>query len=39
VLWHENIGRMSGAPVTCELDGKQFLLVSGGNALYAYSLQ
>jgi alcohol dehydrogenase (cytochrome c) len=39
VLWHENIGRMSGAPVTCELDSKQYLLVSGGNTLYAYDLQ
>jgi alcohol dehydrogenase (cytochrome c) len=39
VLWHENIGRMSGAPVTFELDGKQCLLVSGGNTLYLYALE
>jgi alcohol dehydrogenase (cytochrome c) len=39
VLWHENIGRMTGAPVTYELDGKQCLLVSGGNSLYLYALQ
>jgi alcohol dehydrogenase (cytochrome c) len=39
VLWHENIGRMSSPPVTFELDGKQYLLVSGGNTLYAYTLQ
>jgi len=38
-LWHESIGKMSGAPVTYELDGKQYLLVSGGNSLYAYALQ
>ena len=38
-LWHENIGRMSGAPVTYEQDNKQVLLVSGGNALYSYTLQ
>jgi alcohol dehydrogenase (cytochrome c) len=38
-LWHESIGKMSGAPVTYELDGKQYLLVSGGNTLYAYALQ
>ena len=38
-VWHENIGRMSSAPVTYELDGKQYLLVSGGNTLYAYALQ
>jgi len=37
-LWHENIGRMSSAPVTYELDGKRYLLVSGGNTLYAYAL-
>ena len=39
VLWHESIGRMAGAPVTYELDGKQCLLVSGGNTLYMYALQ
>jgi alcohol dehydrogenase (cytochrome c) len=38
-LWHESIGRMSGAPVTYEREGKQYLLVSGGNTLYAYTLQ
>jgi alcohol dehydrogenase (cytochrome c) len=39
VLWHENIGRMGGAPVTFELDGKQYLLVTGDSTLYAYALQ
>jgi hypothetical protein len=39
VLWHENIGKMSGAPVTYELDGNQCLLVSGGNTLYMYALE
>jgi len=38
-LLHEMIGRMGGAPVTYELDGKQHLLVSGGNTLYDYALQ
>ncbi len=38
VVWHENIGRMGGAPATVEMDGKQYLLVSGGNALIAYAL-
>jgi alcohol dehydrogenase (cytochrome c) len=38
-LWHDSIGRMSGAPVTYLLDGKQYLLVAGGNALYSYALQ
>ena len=39
VLWHESIGRMAGAPVTFELDGKQCLVVSGANTLYMYALQ
>ena len=38
-LWHDSIGRMQGAPVTFELDGKQQLLVAGGNGLYAYALK
>ena len=38
IVWHENIGRMGGAPATVELDGKQYLLVSGGNSLFAYAL-
>ena len=38
-LWHQNIGRMGGAPVTFEMDGKQHLLVSSGNTLYNYALQ
>ncbi|HEY3742286.1 MAG TPA: acido-empty-quinoprotein group A [Bryobacteraceae bacterium] len=38
VLWHDNIGRVSGAPVTYVMDGKQYLLLTGGNSLYAYAL-
>ncbi len=37
-LWHENIGRVQGAPITYLMDGKQYLLVSGGSSLYAYAL-
>jgi alcohol dehydrogenase (cytochrome c) len=37
-LWHENTGRMQGAPITYELDGKQYVVVSGGNSLYAFAL-
>jgi hypothetical protein len=29
---------MGGAPATVELDGKQYLLVTGGNSLFAYAL-
>ena len=38
LLWHETIGRMGGAPVTYELEGKQYLLVTGGDTLFAYAL-
>jgi len=38
VVWHENIGRMGGAPATVEFEGKQYLLVTGGNSLFAYAL-
>ena len=38
VVWHENIGRMGGAPATVEPDGKQYLLVTGGNSLFAYAI-
>jgi len=37
-LWHEAIGRVGNMPVTYQLDGKQYLLVGGGNTLYAYTL-
>ncbi len=37
-LWHDDIGRMQGAPITYELDGTQYLVVSGANTLYAYAL-
>ena len=37
-LWHDDIGRMQGAPVTYEFDGQQYLLVSGGSSLIAYTL-
>jgi alcohol dehydrogenase (cytochrome c) len=37
-VWHEDIGRMQGAPVTYELDGTQYLVVSGASSLYAYAL-
>jgi len=37
-LWHENIGRVQNAPVTYQLDGKQYLIVGGGTSLYAFAL-
>jgi alcohol dehydrogenase (cytochrome c) len=37
-LWHSNIGRVGNSPITYMLDGKQYLLVGGGNSLYAFLL-
>jgi alcohol dehydrogenase (cytochrome c) len=37
-LWHAEIGRMQNAPVSYQLDGKQYLVVGGANSLYAFAL-
>ena len=37
-LWHSGIGRVGNSPVTYELDGRQYVLVGGGSALYAWTL-
>jgi alcohol dehydrogenase (cytochrome c) len=37
-LWHSGIGRVGNAPITYELDGRQFVLIGGGSALYAWAL-
>jgi alcohol dehydrogenase (cytochrome c) len=37
-LWHAGIGRVGNGPVTYELDGRQYLLIGGGSALYAFAL-
>jgi alcohol dehydrogenase (cytochrome c) len=37
-LWHSGIGRVGNSPVTYELDGRQYVLVAGGGALYAWAL-
>jgi alcohol dehydrogenase (cytochrome c) len=37
-LWHSGIGRVGTQPITYELDGRQYLLVGGGSALYAFAL-
>ena len=37
-LWHASIGGVGNAPITIELDGRQYLLVGGGGALYAFRL-
>jgi len=37
-LWHAGIGKVGNSPVTYELDGRQYLLIGGGSALYAWAL-
>jgi alcohol dehydrogenase (cytochrome c) len=37
-LWHEDIGRVQNAPITYQLDGKQYLVVAGGASLFAFEL-
>ena len=37
-LWHANIGRIGNAPITYQLDGKEYVLVGGGSSLYAFAL-
>jgi alcohol dehydrogenase (cytochrome c) len=37
-LWHAGIGRVGNSPVTYELDGRQYVLIGAGSALYAFAL-
>lgn len=37
-LWHVAIGRVGTSPITYELDGRQYIVVGGGTALYAFAL-
>jgi alcohol dehydrogenase (cytochrome c) len=37
-LWHSGIGRVGNSPITYELDGRQYVVVGGGSALYAFAL-
>ena len=37
-LWHAGIGKVGTPPVTYELDGRQYMLIGGGSALYAWAL-
>ena len=39
ILWHSRIGQVTNAPQTYMLDGKQYLLVAAGDALYSFYLQ
>ena len=37
-LWHASIGRVGNSPISYELDGRQFVVVGGGSAVYAFAL-
>jgi len=37
-LWHAGLGRVGNTPITYELDGRQYVLIGGGSALYAFAL-
>lgn len=37
-LWHSRLGQVTNAPETYLLDGRQYILVSGGDAIYAFAL-
>ena len=37
-LWHSRIGTVTNAPITYELDGRQYVLVAAGDTLYAFAL-
>jgi len=37
-LWHSQIGRMGNGPITYELDGRQYVVMGGGSALYSFVL-
>jgi alcohol dehydrogenase (cytochrome c) len=37
-LWHAGIGRVGNSPISYELDGRQYVVMGGGNTLYAFAL-
>jgi alcohol dehydrogenase (cytochrome c) len=37
-LWHAAIGKVGNSPITYELDGRQYIVIGGGSALYAFAL-
>jgi alcohol dehydrogenase (cytochrome c) len=37
-LWHAGIGRVGNSPITYELAGRQYVVLGGGSALYAFAL-
>ena len=37
-LWHSAIGHVGNAPITYELDGRQYVIVASDGALFAWAL-
>lgn len=37
-LWHAGIGRVGNAPITYELDGRQYMVLASGGTLFAFAL-
>ncbi len=37
-LWHAGIGRVGNSPITYERAGRQYVVIGGGSALYAFAL-
>jgi alcohol dehydrogenase (cytochrome c) len=37
-LWHSGIGRVGNAPISYELDGRQYVVIGAGSAVYAFAL-
>jgi alcohol dehydrogenase (cytochrome c) len=38
ILWHTHLGNVSNAPETYMVDGHQYILIAGGDSLYAFTL-
>jgi alcohol dehydrogenase (cytochrome c) len=39
ILWHAGLhAAVSNAPITFEMDGRQYLVVGAGDMLYAFTL-
>jgi alcohol dehydrogenase (cytochrome c) len=37
-LWHSSIGTVGNAPITYQLDGRQYVVVGGGGVLFGFVL-
>ena len=37
-LWHASIGRMGNAPITYDMDSREFVVFGGGTSLFAFAL-